>query len=351
MNWYKRIPFDRFLAAMIASVALASLWPTLGASGGPLHLDLVTELGVSLVFFFAGAGLSFASLKDGVTNWRLHLLVQLSTFALFPLIGMAFVVASEDFFPRDLLSGFFFLCALPSTISTSIAMTQLARGNVAGAIFNATLSSLLGMVLTPLLVNLYLHSAGHSGGHGGSLLDQFAKIAGQLFLPLVLGQLTRRWIAGWISRNKGRVTLSDRVVILLIVYNAFSDSAAAGIWSQYGWQTLAQTFVLTAALLATVLAITRFFARRAGFKVEDEIAGVFCGSKKSLAVGVPMAKLLLGNTPLGMIVLPLMIYHQLQLFVCTLLARRYASRPALAFMPTQSRRSLDADPSTPPQAD
>jgi sodium/bile acid cotransporter 7 len=328
-NLLKRLPFDRFLAAMIAAVVLASLWPALGASGGPLHLDLVTEFGVSLVFFFAGAGLSFANLKDGVTNWRLHLLVQLSTFALFPLIGVALALAGKNFFPRDLLSGFFFLCALPSTISTSIAMTQLARGNVAGAIFNATLSSLLGMLITPLLVNLYLHSAGNTGGHGGSLLEQFAKIAEQLFLPLLLGQIARRWIAGWIARNKALVTLSDRSVILLIVYNAFSDSAAAGLWSQYGWQTLAQTFVLATALLAAALSITTFFARRAGFNTEDEIAGVFCGSKKSLAVGVPMAKLLLGNVPLGMIVLPLMVYHQLQLFVCTLLAKRYASRPAI----------------------
>lgn len=320
-----RLPLDGFLASMIAAVALASLFPGLGVSGGALHLDVVTELGVSLVFFFAGAGLSFANLAAGVTNWRLHLLVQLSTFALFPLIGYGFVMAGADFFPRDLLSGFFFLCALPSTISTAIAMTQLARGNVAGAIFNATLSSLLGMVLTPLLVNLYMHTGGD--GSGGSMVEQFAKIAEQLFLPLVLGQIARRWIAGWIARNKKLVTLSDRTVIVLIVFNAFADSAAAGIWSQYGWTTLAQTFALTAALLALALTVTTLVARRAGFSKEDEIAGVFCGSKKSLAVGVPMAKLLLGDVPLGMIVLPLMIYHQLQLFVCTLMARRYASRP------------------------
>jgi sodium/bile acid cotransporter 7 len=333
-----RLAIDGFVLSMLTAVAIASLFPVLGTSGGPLHLDSVTTLGISLVFFFSGAGLSFANLKAGVTNWRLHLLVQLSTFALFPLIGLVFVLAGANFFPKDLLSGFFYLCALPSTISTSIAMTQLARGNVAGAIFNATLSSLLGMVVTPLLVNLYMHT----GGDGGSLLDQFAKVAEQLFLPLVLGQIARRWIGGWIAKNKKLVTLSDRTVIVLIVFNAFSDSAAAGIWSNYGWGTLAQTFVLTAGLLGVALTVTTWVARRAGFNTEDEIAGVFCGSKKSLAVGVPMAKLLLGNVPLGMIVLPLMFYHQLQLFVCTLLAKRYASRPAAAY---------PAGVVTPPQID
>lgn len=334
-----RLPFDGFVCSMLLAVAIATWMPALGASGGLLHLEVITTLGVSLVFFFAGAGLSFDNLKAGATNWRLHLLVQLSTFVLFPLIGLGFVLATDTVFPRDLLSGFFYLCALPSTISTSIAMTQLARGNVAGAIFNATLSSLLGMVVTPLLVNLYLHT----GGEGGSLLDQFVKIAEQLFLPLVLGQIARRWIAGWIAKNKRLVSWSDRSVIVLIVFNAFADSAAAGIWSQYGWGTLAQTFVLTAGLLALALTITTFIARRAGFSTEDEIAGVFCGSKKSLAVGVPMAKLLLGDVPLGMIVLPLMFYHQLQLFVCTLLAKRYASRTL--------QPAVGADQAAPAQAD
>lgn len=337
-SFLSRLSIDGFVLSMLLAVAIASLFPALGASGGLLHLEIVTALGVSLVFFFAGAGLSFDNLKAGATNWRLHLLVQLSTFVLFPLIGLGFVLATDRVFPRDLLSGFFYLCALPSTISTSIAMTQLARGNVAGAIFNATLSSLLGMVVTPLLVNLYMHT----GSGGGSLIEQFVKIAEQLFLPLVLGQIARRWIAGWIAKNKKLVTLSDRTVIVLIVFNAFADSAAAGIWSNYGWITLAQTAALTAGLLGIALTVTTFIARRAGFNTEDEIAGVFCGSKKSLAVGVPMAKLLLGNVPLGMIVLPLMFYHQLQLFVCTLMAKRYAARPLMA--PPNMM-------ATPPQAD
>lgn len=325
-NLLNRLPVDGFVLLMIGAVVLAALAPHWGASDGPLHLDVVTEFGVALVFFFAGAGLSFANLKAGVTNWRLHLLVQLSTFGVFPAIGIAFMLIGRGWLPEGLLAGFFYLCALPSTISTSIAMTALARGNVSGAIFNATLSSLLGMVITPLLVNLFLHTGGAADGSGSSMLDQFTKIATQLFLPLVLGQIARRWIGGWVARNKAFVGKSDRLVILLIVYSAFCDSTQAGIWSQYGAITLLQTGVLAAVLLALALSVTMFAARRFGFSKEDEIAGVFCGSKKSLAVGVPMAKLLMGDTPLGLIVLPIMFYHQLQLMVCTVMAQRYAAR-------------------------
>jgi sodium/bile acid cotransporter 7 len=289
-----------------------------------LRLDRVTAGGVALVFFLSGARLSRNSLRAGAANWRLHVLVQASTYALFPAIGVIVACATSRFIPQDLLTGFFYLCALSSTISTSIAMTTLARGNIAGAIFNATLSSLLGMAITPLLMNLWLHSSGQHLPLGPQLL----KIGEQLLLPFLAGQLARPWIGHWIARHPHLSGKTDRGAILLIVYNAFCDSTRAGMWTDYGWVTLAQTLVLTAALLALVLSITRCAAQRLGFAKEDEIAAAFCGSKKSLATGVPMAKLLFGAaTPLGLIVLPVMVYHQLQLLVCIVLARRYAARP------------------------
>jgi sodium/bile acid cotransporter 7 len=320
----RRLPKpDGFVLAMLAAVALAALHPAIGASGGALHLDRATTWGVALVFFLSGAGLSRHNLRAGAANWRLHLVVQASTYALFPLIGVIVALATSSLFPRDLLTGFFYLCALASTISTSIAMTTLARGNIAGAIFNATLSSLLGMVITPLLMNLWLHTSSQHLPLG----EQLLKIGEALFLPFLAGQFARPWFGRWIARHKPVTGKVDRGVILLIVYNSFCDSTRAGLWTDYGWVTLAQTFVLTAGLLLLVLSITTFTARRLSFSTEDEIAAVFCGSKKSLATGVPMAKLLFGAaTPLGLIVLPLMFYHQLQLFVCTFIARRYGAR-------------------------
>ncbi len=313
---------DGFVLAMIAAVALAAVSPRIGASGGPLHLEHWTVIGVSLVFLLSGAGLSIESLRAGVRNWRLHLLVQSSTYLLFPLLGVSVALIAGRLFPHDLLTGFFYLCALSSTISTSIAMTSLARGNIAAAIFNATLSSLLGIVLTPLLMSLWLHTYGQGAAFG----EQFLKIAQQLLLPFLAGQLLRPWIGTWLLRHKNVTSKVDRGTILLIVYNAFCDSTAAGLWTNYGWATLAQTLLLAGGLLTTVLVLTTVAARGLGFTIEDEIAGVFCGSKKSLATGVPMAKLLFGTaTPLGLIVLPIMVYHQLQLFVCSYLAQRYAA--------------------------
>lgn len=315
---------DGFVIAMLAAVAVAAIAPTVGSSDGPLHLGTVTAVGIALVFFLNGAALSPQNLKAGATNWRLHVMVQLSTYALFPLIGVSVALASNGLLARDLLTGLVYLCALSSTISTSIAMTAMARGNVAGAIFNATLSSLLGMVVTPLVMNVWLQTSGDSL----PLAEQLFKILRQLLLPFLVGQLSRPLIGAWIARHKPITGKLDRLVILLIVYNSFCDSTLAGLWTEHGWLALGQTFVLTAILLGVVLSLTTWIARRLRFTVEDEIAAVFCGSKKSLATGIPMAKLLFGSgSSLGLIVLPLMFYHQLQLVVCTFLAQRYAARP------------------------
>ncbi len=323
MSLFRKLPIDGFLAAMLSAVLLALAYPQLGASHGPLHLDWVTNLGVAAVFFLHGAALSRQSLRAGFGHWRLHLFVQLSTYVLFPLLGLLIVFAARGHSADTLLTGLFYLCALPSTISSSVAMTSLARGNVPAAVFNASLSSLVGMLATPLLVGMMATTHGEHL----PLLQSMRDIALQLLLPFALGQWLRPWIGAFIQRHKARINLIDRGVIVLIVYSSFCDSTLAGLWSRYSGWMLLETFVLVAALLALALAATTWLSRRIGFAVDDEITAVFCGSKKSLASGVPMAKLLFGSHPgLGLIVLPIMFYHQLQLVVCSILARRYASR-------------------------
>jgi sodium/bile acid cotransporter 7 len=313
-----------FLLGMLSAVALATVAPGVGRSGGPLHAELATTVGVFAVFFLHGVHLSPESLRAGATRWRLHLFVQTSTFLVFPLLGLGLRAAAGHRVPPDLLLGFLYLCALPSTITSSVAMTALARGNVVVAMFNATLSSLLGIFLTPFLVGAL---SGFSGeiAIGASIV----KVATLLVLPLALGQLARPVVGEGFARHRRLTGVLDRVVVLAIVYVSFCDSVLAGLWTRYGIATLALTAAGAAVLLAVILTLTRGAARLLRFAVEDEIAAVFCGSKKALAVGVPMAKVLFGAHPgLGLIVLPIMIYHQLQLFVCSLLAGRYAARPA-----------------------
>lgn len=314
-----------FLVGMIAAVLLASLAPNLGRSGGVLHGDRVADAGIALVFFLHGLGISLTAFRNGLGRWKVHLVVQLCTFVVFPLVGLAAYALLGRWLPAGLALGFCYLCALPSTISSSVAMTGLARGNVPAAIFNATLSSLLGIVATPLLV------AAFTGVQGDGLpfMASVIGIARLLLLPLVAGQLMRPLLHAWHTRHKHLTTLLDRWVILLLVYSAFCDSVASGLWQHNGLASLGIAFIGAGAFLAFILAFSTWLVLRCAFPVEDEIATVFCGSKKTLASGVPMAKLLFGAHPsIGLILLPIMLYHQLQLFVCSLLANRYAARSA-----------------------
>jgi solute carrier family 10 (sodium/bile acid cotransporter), member 7 len=312
---------DGFLLAMLGAVVLAFLVPGWGLPDGPLHLGLVTAIGVAAIFFLHGAALSPAAVKAGAANWRLHLLVHASTFVLFPAIGFALFALTRGVVADEVRLGIFYLCALPSTLSSSVAMTALGRGNVSGAIFDATLSGLLGMVLTPVFVGMVAHTA--SGGI--DLLPAIADVAKKLLLPFVLGQLVRPLIGAWIARHKKWISMADRSVIVLIVFSAFCASSAEGIWHRYSLLLIVGIAVTVTLLLFAVLIATTQASRALHFPRADEVAAVFCGSKKSLANGAPIAAVLFGGNPaMGMIMLPLMLYHQIQLIVCSILARRYA---------------------------
>lgn len=314
---------DWFLLGIGVAVLLAWLAPGPGAHGGWLHPEITNKVGVALIFFLHGVGLSFAALKAGTLRWPLHLVVQTTTFLLFPLLGLAAWWAAGDRVNADLRLGFFYLCALPSTVSSSVAMTAAARGNVAAAVFNATLSSVIGIFLTPLWVGLILKTGGQSLPLGPVILD----LVKWLLVPLALGQLARPLLAGFVGRHKAGVHLADRLTILLLVYTSFCDSMLSGVWTRHGWGVVALTLGASAALFFLVMAVTGRVSDALGFSFEDRITAVFCGSKKTLASGVPMAQLIFGAHPaLSLILLPIMIYHAFQLIVCGVIAARWAKR-------------------------
>ncbi len=318
-----RVKFDYYLLALIATVAIAAVIPARGAAE-PIAKYAVYAA-VFLLFFLYGARLSTKAVVEGIAHWRLQSLVLLSTFVLFPIIGLGLTAALSRWLPTELAIGLIFVCVLPSTVQSSIAFTSIARGNVPAALCSASVSNLLGMVLTPLLVAALLTTHG-----SGFSLKALGDIALELLLPFGLGQALRPWVGPWITRQKHILSYVDRGSILLVVYSAFSESVVAGVWSHMDPWSLVLVFALDTLMLAVVLVITTVVSRTLGFSKEDEITIVFCGSKKSLASGIPMANILFPGMAVGAVVLPLMIFHQIQLFACATLAQRYARRPVAA---------------------
>ncbi|MBC2659876.1 bile acid:sodium symporter [Pseudomonas sp. MSSRFD41] len=312
---------DNFTLTLIGVVLLASFLPASGqvATG----FAWLTNLAIGLLFFLHGAKLSREAIIAGAGHWRLHLLVFGLTFVLFPLLGLALKPLLSPMVGKDLYLGMLYLCALPATVQSAIAFTSLARGNIPAAICSAAASSLFGIFLTPLLVTLLLDVHGDSG----STLDAIVKISVQLLLPFIAGQIARRWIGAWVGRNKDWLKFVDQGSILLVVYGAFSEAVNEGIWQQIPLWDLAGLVVACCLLLGLVLLASSVLGKLLGFDQEDRITILFCGSKKSLATGVPMAQVLFAGSTMGVLILPLMLFHQIQLMVCAVLAQRYAKRP------------------------
>ena len=312
---------DPFTQALLAVVLAASLLPARGQVA--LAFDWITNLAIALLFFLHGAKLSRQAIIAGAGHWRLHLLVFACTFVAFPLLGLALRPLLTPLVGPELYLGMLYLCALPATVQSAIAFTSLARGNVPAAICSAAASSLFGIFLTPMLVALLMDV----NGDGGSTLDAIGKITVQLLIPFVAGQFARRWIGAWVERNRQWLRFVDQGSILLVVYVAFSAAVVEGLWHQVPLPALAGLVVACCVLLALALLVSHGAARLFGFDLEDRITILFCGSKKSLATGVPMAQVLFASSSLGLLILPLMLFHQIQLMVCAVLAQRYARRP------------------------
>ncbi|MFJ8647536.1 bile acid:sodium symporter family protein [Streptomyces sp. NPDC093546] len=307
---------DPYVLALLGTVVLAVLLPASGRSA-----DVVggaSTGAVALLFFLYGARLTTGEALDGLRHWRLHATVLAATFAVFPLLGLAAQGLVPSVLTPELYGGLLFLCLVPSTIQSSIAFTSIARGNVPAAICAGSFSSLAGIVLTPLLVGLLLGARG-----GGFSVDSLLRIVAQLLVPFLAGQVLRRWVAGFLARHKKVLGYVDRGSILLVVYTAFSQGMVQGVWHQVTPPRLAALLAVEAVLLAVMLTLTWYGAKRLGFGRADRIAIQFAGSKKSLAAGLPMASVLFGAHA-SLAVLPLMLFHQMQLMVCAAIARRYA---------------------------
>ncbi len=321
MSWLSRLPIDRFLLAIITAAVLASIFPARGVWVDVL--DVATTIAIGLLFFLYGARLSPSETLAGLKHWRLHATILSFTFVLFPLLGLAIVAVVGSLVGPSLGAGLLYLTLVPSTVQSSIVFTSIAKGNVAGAVVSASASNILGVFLTPALAWLLMSNTGRVGFTTSTIVD----IMLQLFLPFVLGQLSRRWTARFVNAHP-ELKLVDRGSIVLVVFSAFSAGQREGMWTQTSWTSLLVVLGVCVAVLAIMLGLTWWTARRLGFDRADAIAIQFCGTKKSLASGLPMAGVLFAGQPLGLLMLPLVLFHQAQLMACSALAARYARHAA-----------------------
>ncbi len=308
---------DPFLLLLLGTVGLAALLPIQGQAAG--LFGYVTDAAIALLFFFHGAKLSRDAVLAGIGHWRLHVTVLSFTFLLFPLIGLGFGLLPDWLLHPSIGAGILYLTLLPSTVQSSIAFTSMAGGNVPAAICSASASNILGIFITPVLVGLFMHVDGQAGVSLGAIRS----IVLQLLVPFLAGHFLRPWIGGFVARHKQVIGYTDRGSILLVVYAAFSAAIVEGLWQKIDVGDLAVIIIAGAAILALVLTASGLAGRALGFSRADIITLVFCGSKKSLVSGVPMAGVLFPAAQVGAMILPLMIFHQIQLIVCTWLAARY----------------------------
>ncbi|WP_224995297.1 bile acid:sodium symporter family protein [Cesiribacter sp. SM1] len=321
------VKIDRFVLAILCTVLLAYLFPGFGSDDSPIPLDTISSIGVSLIFFFYGLKLSPEKIKLGLKNWKLHLVIQSTTFLIFPLLVLLFHPFLQGEQQETIWLSMFFLAALPSTVSSSVVMVSIAKGNIPAAIFNASISGIIGIVLTPLWMGLFLQSQ-EEGAFDFTQI--YGKLLLEILLPVVLGILMQRkghWLAVKYSKE---LSLFDRAVILLIVYKSFAESFAGGAFSAIGAADLVVIVLLVLALFFAVYGVVYWITTLLSFSLEDKITALFCGSKKSLVHGTVFSKILFGNSAaVGLILLPLMLFHAIQIIIISTIAGRYGKKTGL----------------------
>lgn len=314
---------DKFVIAIIVVIGIAYFFPQWGTEESPVPLDTISTIGVSFIFFFYGLKLSPDKLKAGLKNWRLHFLVQASTFLIFPLIVLAFHPFLQTEEQNTMWLGFFFLAALPSTVSSSVVMVSMAKGNMPAAIFNASISGIIGIAITPLWMGLFIDQAQTDF----DFTEIYTKLIIQIIFPVVLGILLQRYLGDFAKKHSAKLTTFDKSIIILIIYKSFAESFEEKIFSSVSILDLLLLSIGVIALFYLAFFLTGFMARKLDFNKEDQITAQFCGTKKSLVHGTVFSKILFGNmASIGIILLPLMLFHAIQILIISVVATKLSRR-------------------------
>ena len=321
MNMLKLLALDRFTVLLVLMVILATVIPVHGQAES--IFGVITNVAIAILFFLHGAKLSREAVVEGVLHWKLHAVVFAFTFLMFPMLGLLAKPILLPVLGQQLYWGFLFMCFLPSTVQSSIAFTSVAKGNVAAAVCSASFSNLVGMFITPIMVSLFIFG---QSKHDYDPTSSIIQITLLLLVPFIAGQVLRPYIFPLMQKVPSIVKAFDQGTILMVVYGAFSAAVVAGLWSQVSWITLFFLILACSVLLTIIMLLGLYIPKWMGFNRTDQIAIFFCGSKKTLASGVPMAQILFIGQPIGMIVLPIMIFHQIQLMVCGVIANYWSKQ-------------------------
>lgn len=315
-----KIKIDGFVIAIICTVFVAYFFPFFGTDQSPINISKIANIGISFIFLFYGLKLSKQKITSGLRNWKLHVVVQLATFLLFPVL----VLLVKPFVPQTEMSqtiwlAFFFLACLPSTVSSSVVMVSLAKGNIPGAIFNASISGIIGILITPLWLGLFLKTSSSDFDFTQTYID----LVLQILVPIILGLFLQKYLGEYATKYNKQLALFDKAIILLIIYKSFAHAFYSGLFSNVSLQILALfgigVTVLFIALYSSLSIVCRFLK----FSKEDTITALFCGSKKSLVHGTVFSSVLFKtSTTLGIILLPIMLYHAMQIIIISFIAQK-----------------------------
>lgn len=318
-----KFKIDKFVLSIILVVLLAYIFPQLGSTSSSIPLDSIASLGVSLIFFFYGLKLSPEKIKSGLKNWKLHLLVQVCTFVVFPVIILCFYPLIHSEYDKNIWLAFLFLASLPSTVSSSVVMVSIAKGNIPAAIFNASISGLIGIIVTPLWLGLFLNTTTNSYNLG----DIYTKLIIEVVVPVILGLFSHRFWGNLAQKHNNYLTLFDKSIILLIIYKSFAHSFEENVFSEIDAFAIMTIAIAVTVLFYLVYFLTGFISNKLGFSAEDKITAQFCGTKKSLVHGTVFAKILFPNpSVMGIVLLPIMLFHALQIFIISFIATHAANR-------------------------
>lgn len=311
------IKLDKFVIAILCTIGLAYVFPQWGTASSPVPINTISTIGISLIFFFYGLKLSPDKIKEGLKNWKLHVLIQSTTFLFFPLIVLLFRPFLQTEEQELLWLAIFFLAALPSTVSSSVVMVSVAKGNIPAAIFNASISGIIGILVTPLWMGLFVQTS----DAGFDFTAIYLQLIGQIVLPVVVGLLLQRFFGRYAQKYSKQLTLFDKAIILIIIYKSFVSSFEEQIFSSVSIADLLVLLAIILLLFALVFYGIKFISKRLGFTKKDQITATFCGTKKSLVHGTVFSKIVFGNmATLGIILLPLMIFHATQILIISVIA-------------------------------